>query len=178
LALSGGLGGSGRSRGDVLYDESVSNEPDPRQSQPPADDEAVPRLPRGRGIKLSFAEIMRILMILAMLIGVLALRRPCAQSTGRFIESFEPPVDAGPVQTPGQLPAGRYIRVSGEMTEEELREKLELLAPSDAGAESAPGASPGAAQVQPSEDTPHDREPRNAPDRKSSMPAPGSPEPR
>lgn len=139
----------------------------------------MPRLPRGRGIRLSFAEIMRILMISAMLIGVLMLRRPCAENTGRFIESFDPPVDAGPARTPGQLPPGRYIRLSGEMTEQELRDKLEQLEQIDAGpADPAPGPSPdpatGAAPgpAHPSEDTPHDRDTRNAPERRPSSPTP------
>jgi hypothetical protein len=174
----------------------VSHEPDPSRSQSPGDDEPVPRLPRGRGLKLSFPEIMRILMILAMLIAVVALRRPCAENTGRFIQSFEPPADAGPGRTPGQLPPGRYIPLNGEMTEQELREKLELLTDMDAGA--SPGALPGAlinpstgpasspstgpaagaAPAQPSEDTSHDREPGNAPDRVPSTPASGSREPR
>ncbi|HWN69513.1 MAG TPA: hypothetical protein VNM90_17850 [Haliangium sp.] len=181
----------------------MTNEPEPRQSQPlppegaarspgdasqpPVDDEAVPRLPRGWGMKLSLPEIMRILMIAAMLIAVLVLRRPCAENTGRFVESFEPPVDAGPARTPGQLPPGRYIPLSGEMTEQELREKLELLTDIDAGPgpdpgaaqgaadDSSPGPAPGpatgAAPAHPSEDTSHDREPRNAPDRRPSSPS-------
>lgn len=184
----------------MLYDDGVSNERDPSQSQSAADDEPAPRLPRGRGIKLSFTEITRIVMILGALIAVLALRRPCSESTGRFIQSFEPPVDAGPARTPGQLPPGRYIPLSGEMTEQELREKLELLTESDAGVASGaqnypaphpaphpapsppPGPSPspaaGADPAQPSEDTSHDRQPRDAPDRAPARPAPGKGEPR
>ena len=168
----------------MLYDDSVSHEPDPsrsqssQSSQSSGDDEPVPRLPRGRGIKLSFAEIMRILMILAMLIAVVALRQPCAENTGRFIQSFEPPADAGPARTPGQLPPGRYIPLNGEMTEQELREKLELLTEIDAGssAGAAPGPAAGADPAQPSEDTSHDRERGNAPDRPPSQPTAGSPE--
>lgn len=130
------------------------------------DDEPVPKLPRGRGLKLSFAEIARIVMIAAMLIAVLMLRRPCAENTGRFIESFEPPVDAGPAQAPGQLPPGRYIPLSGEMTEQELRDKLRLVEQVDAGVAPDP--------TQPSEDPPHDREDRNTPDRTPSrLPANG-----
>lgn len=169
----------------------MSNEPEPRQPQPvpPAgaspggapgqsshdisqplheDDEPVPRLPRGRGLKLSFPEIARILMIVAMLIAMMMLRRPCAENTGRFIESFEPPVDAGPTRTPGQLPPGRYVPLTGEMTEQELRDKLELLDRIDAGA-------PGPAH--PSQDTLHDREPPIAPDPRAASPISDMPAP-
>jgi hypothetical protein len=140
------------------------------------DDEPVPRLPRGRGLKLSFPEIARIVMIAAMLIAVLMLRRPCSESTGRFIESFEPPVDAGPARAPGQLPPGRYIPLTGEMTEQDLRDRLMLLDQIDAGAAAIP--------AHPSQDTPHDRphdpapdrDGRNVRDRKPSAP-PTRPEP-
>lgn len=186
--------GQGRACADVLYDDGVSNEPEPRQPspssdgaspdrssgdarRPAADDEPVPRLPRGRGLKLSFPEIARIVMIAAMLIAVMVLRRPCAESTGRFIESFEPPVDAGPARAPGQLPPGRYIPLTGEMTEQELRDRLELLEQIDAGAATSP--------AQPSEDSTHDRlhdfapdrDGRSARDREQSGPAPASPAP-
>jgi hypothetical protein len=176
----------------VLYDDGVSNEPEPRQPQPSSDgaspdrssddarrpavdDEPVPRLPRGRGLKLSFPEIARIVMIAAMLIAVLMLRRPCAESTGRFVESFEPPVDAGPARAPGQLPPGRYIPLTGEMTEQDLRDKLRLLEQIDAGT----ATSPAHRSEDPSHDLPHDpapgRDGRDAPDRTPSRPAPTSP---
>lgn len=110
----------------------------PAPSPPPGDDdEPVPRLPRGRGIKLSFAEILRIAMIATMLVALLVLRKPCAESTGRFIESFEPPVDAGLVAPRRALPPGEYIQLSGDMSEDELREKLELVEGRDAGAGAA-----------------------------------------
>jgi hypothetical protein len=89
------------------------------------------------------------------------LRRPCAENTGRFIESFEPPVDAGPASTSGQLPPGRYVPLSGEMTEQELREKLELIDRIDAGAPSP---------AHPSQDTLHDRDTSIAPDRRAPSP--------
>lgn len=123
----------------------------PPEIKPPAgDDEPVPKLPRGRGLKLSFPEIMRILMLAVMLVAVVVLAKPCSDSTGRFIQSFEPPVDAG------------YIRLSGEMTEEELRQKLDLE-PEDAGVDApAEGTATGAGN--PSEDTADDTEPQRAPD--------------
>ena len=134
----------------------------PPESKPPAgDDEPVPKLPRGRGIKLSFPEIMRILMISAMLVAIVVLRKPCAENTGRFIESFESPVDAS------------YIRLSGEMTEEELRQKLDLE-PEDAGVD-APAEGTATGAHNPSEDTAHDTEPQRAPDPSAPVHDPADP---
>lgn len=134
-----------------MSDASKNQPTGPEPSPPPGgDDEPVPKLPRGRGIKLSLAEILRIAMIGVMLVAVLALRQPCSENMGRFIESFEPPPDAGLATPPRGLPQGEYIRLTGDMTEDELREKLERLEERDAGAgeggqepEADDGASPG-----------------------------------
>jgi hypothetical protein len=146
----------------VLYEGNVSDSPETKPTV--SDDEPVPKLPRGRGIKLSFPEIMRILMIAAMLVAVVVLRKPCAENTGRFIDSFDPPADAG------------YIRLSGDMTEEELRQKLNLEE-DDAGVGApADGAATGASN--PSEDTEHDSEPQRAADPsdpEQNPPAPSNP---
>ena len=59
-------------------------------------------------------------MFAALLIGVLMLRKPCAQGTANFMEGFEAPVDA----TVQPDPKSGFVRISGEETEQELREKL------------------------------------------------------
>lgn len=125
-----------------------------------SDDEPVPKLPRGWGMKLSFPEIMRILMLAVMLVAVVVLAKPCSENTGRFIQSFEPPVDAG------------YIRLNGEMTEEELRKKLDLIEHEDAGV-GAPAEGTATGAGNPSEDTAHDSEP--APDPSDSEQNPSDP---
>ncbi len=66
-------------------------------------------------------------MFAALLVGVLMLRKPCAQGTASFIDSFDPPVDAGGRVVPV---APQFVRVTGDETEEELRKKLGRL---DAG---------------------------------------------
>ena len=88
------------------------------------DAEPVPKLPRGRGIALSRAEIIRIGMFGALLVGVIYLQRPCAENTARFVESFEDPIDAAVQANP--VPAN-VIHLSGEVTEEELKAKIEAL---------------------------------------------------
>ena len=99
-------------------------------------DEPIPKLPRSRGFKLSGPEIFRILLFAGLLFGVLALRQPCSEGIGTFVESFEVP-DAGPdtgapeqPETPAvdpRLPGNvdGYIRLTGDMSEEEIRAKLE-----------------------------------------------------
>ncbi|MBA3454714.1 MAG: hypothetical protein H0T42_16630 [Deltaproteobacteria bacterium] len=57
-------------------------------SLPPDDDEPVPRLPRGRGIKLDGAMMVRIGMTLLLLIMILVAARPCANATSNFVNGF------------------------------------------------------------------------------------------
>ena len=54
----------------------------------PADDEPVPRLPRGRGLKLDSAMLVRIGMTLALLIMIVLTARPCADATSKFVTDF------------------------------------------------------------------------------------------
>ncbi len=101
----------------------------------PGDDSGpVPRLPRDKSLRLSFPEIIRILMIATMLVAVVVLRQPCADSVGRFIESFEPPPDAGAGSARPEFPPGRYIPLPTDISEDELRRTLEDLSEPDAGA--------------------------------------------
>jgi hypothetical protein len=83
----------------------------------------VPRLPRGRGIRLSPLEIGRIVSVALLLVAVIALRGPCADSVGRFVGTFDPPVaavDAGAAS----VPSG-YVRLRSDMTEPELRKAVD-----------------------------------------------------
>jgi hypothetical protein len=52
------------------------------------DSEPVPKLPRGRGIKLSGPEVVRILITLATLVAVIVLAKPCGDAVGRFVGNF------------------------------------------------------------------------------------------
>lgn len=119
------------------------------------EDTQVPRLPRGRGIRLSFPEILRILMVAVLLIAVITLREPCADSVGVFIEAFEPPAQVGGPAAPGstpasgaaeptpaaagdtdEFPADEYIHLPTDLSEAELRERLEALQADKAAADS------------------------------------------
>ncbi len=97
-------------------------------SEPPQrpEPEPIPRLPRGSGFKLSRGGIFRILMFTTLLVGVLALRQPCSDGVARFVEQFD--VDAAPATAAdaGALPpSGNFVRITGDMSDEQLRQKLE-----------------------------------------------------
>jgi hypothetical protein len=99
-------------------------------------DTPVPRLPRGSGFRLSAQSIIRILMFAALLTGVILLREPCANSAATFINQFETQAsgDAGtaagphsgqvPGAEPGDVVPGGYVRITGDMSEEELENAL------------------------------------------------------
>jgi hypothetical protein len=110
---------------------------DPGQDPAPADhDSPVPRLPRGSGFQLSAQSIIRILMFATLLVGVILLRKPCASSVAGFIDQFETQAsaDAGaaqgtpsgqdPGQVPGAVVPGTYVRITADMSDEELENAL------------------------------------------------------
>ena len=83
-----------------------------------ADD--VPRLPRGRGITLSTAQLVRIVMVAVALVALIALQKPCANSVGRFVTSFQQPDAGSAIARPdaGATPDG--VMLHGSMTPAEL----------------------------------------------------------
>lgn len=49
---------------------------------------AVPRLPRGRGLRLSRIELLRIAGLTFVLVFLVVTQRPCANAVSRFVTSF------------------------------------------------------------------------------------------
>jgi hypothetical protein len=119
---------------------------------PDEDDEPIPRLPRGGGWRFSRGELVRIAMFAALLVAVLVLRKPCAENVGGFIQSFSPPIDAGPAPaapSPGftapSVPAGEYVHCRVDEPPAACIERLDKArnqapAPPDAGAPPVPSA--------------------------------------
>ena len=103
--------------------------------RPPPDPD-VPRLPRGKGFKMSFGEIVRIGLTASMLIAVLVLAKPCADAAGRFVASFDPP-DAQLAAPPPKAPSG-YVHLSPDMTPQQIEQAIS--AARDAGAPPPPDA--------------------------------------
>jgi hypothetical protein len=68
-----------------------------RTSSPaaPAPDGDVPRLPRGRGLRLSRPQLVRIAGTVALLVFLVVMQRPCADSVSRFVTGFGSSGDRG-----------------------------------------------------------------------------------
>lgn len=95
---------------------------------PGTTDPDVPRIPRGRGMKLSGPHVFRILMIAGLLVMVLVMRKPCSDAVGKFVMQFDA-VDAGVKGTPSKQPDPYEGKL---MTEDEFRKEMNRA--QDAGA--------------------------------------------
>jgi hypothetical protein len=101
------------------------------------DSEPVPKLPRGRGIRLTGPEVFRILITTAMLIAVLVLAKPCGNAMSSFVMGFDNGSNKGSampkpgtVDLPGsaaQLPgsAGDYVELHPGMTDEQVQQAID-----------------------------------------------------
>lgn len=94
-----------------------------------ARDPDVPRLPRGKGIRLAGPQMVRIVMVAALLIAVIVLQRPCGEAIDNFFQSFDPPAqDAAPVKEAPKPPdpyEGKYHEIKPGMTEQEIEQVIE-----------------------------------------------------
>lgn len=120
-------------------------------SEQPPKREPVPKLPRGRGLKLSGAELFRIALTLITLIGVIVLTKPCASAVSSFVTG----VDEGSNQTmpkPGNVDMPReptYERLEPGMTEAEIKAAVERSKARAAGSANAGSDSSGSAAPAP-----------------------------
>lgn len=88
-------------------------------------DEPVPRLPRGRGLKLSGPELLRILILAILLVFLVVSQRPCANAVSRFVTSFGS-AGSGSAAGSGSGPgAGGYERLRPGMTDDEVKAAIE-----------------------------------------------------
>ena len=115
--------------------------------------EPVPRLPRGRGLRLTGPEVVRILITGAMLVAVLILAKPCGDSVSRFVMGFDGSGKGsaipkpGNVDLPAQLPgsAGDYVELHPGMTDEQVRQAIEQAKAKRHAADTGSAASTGSA---------------------------------
>ena len=84
---------------------------------PPEDhdsDEEIPKLPRAplfRGLRRM--DVIRIITLGVMMVAVIVLAKPCSQGVARFVESFEPDIDAAvnPLEGYDLIPAEEALRL-------------------------------------------------------------------
>jgi hypothetical protein len=70
-------------------------------------DDPVPRLPRGRGLKLSRIELIRVVGLAAVLVFLIVTQRPCANAVSTFVTGFDRgagSAGARPPPPPGATP--------------------------------------------------------------------------
>jgi hypothetical protein len=122
--------------------------PEPTGSTPGGQiDEPVPKLPRGRGIKLSGPELFRIGLTLIALIGVVVLTKPCANSVSGFVTSFDngsntPTIKPGTVDLPKEQ---HFEHLKPGMTEAEIKAAMERAKAANAGSAATAGSAGSAA---------------------------------
>lgn len=90
------------------------------------DDEPVPKLPRGRGLTLSRPQIVRILGLLAVLIVLLVMQKPCADGVSKFVTGYGSGSGHGSAHAgSGSADLDQYERLRPGMTEAETRDAIE-----------------------------------------------------
>lgn len=120
------------------------------------DDEPVPKLPRGRGLKLSGPQVFRILMTLVALVGVIVLAKPCANSVSNFVTGYSQGSDSSKLPKPGNVEPivppselDKYEQLKPGMTEEELKAAVERAKAKNAAAGSGSSAAIGSGSSAP-----------------------------
>ncbi len=87
-------------------------------------DDAVPKLPRGRGLKLSGAEVFRIIMTAGLLVALIALTKPCSRSVSTFVTGFGS--GAGSAKgSAGSAKIDPYEHLTPNMSDAEVRAAIE-----------------------------------------------------
>lgn len=93
----------------------------------------MPRLPRGRGLRLSRIELLRIAGLAILLIFLLATQRQCADAVSTFVTSFGDQKPAQPRPSPAAttgsgsaaIDVDRYERLRPGMTDAEMKATIE-----------------------------------------------------
>jgi len=91
----------------------------------PDDDEPVPKLPRGRGMKFSGPELFRIAVTIAILIAVIVLTKPCASAVSTFVMGMDGSGSAKALPKPGTVDVDPYEHLKPGMTDAEIKAAME-----------------------------------------------------
>jgi hypothetical protein len=130
---------------------------DASKAEPTGGDEPVPKLPRGRGLKLSGPELFRIALTIVALIGLVVLTKPCARAVSGFVTSFDNDKDPkkampkpGNVDVPTQGSDDQFEHLTPGMTEQEIKaavERSKARNAANAGSAAAGSAAAGSAHA-------------------------------
>ena len=94
-------------------------------------DEEIPKLPRGRGFKLSSSQLLKIGLTAGVLVMLIAVQRPCANSVSNFVVDFDRGSGSAKVQMPKPdtvqpaQPEPEYELLHPGMTEAEMKAVIE-----------------------------------------------------
>lgn len=109
-----------------------------------ADLDEVPKLPRGRGLKFSKPEMLRIGLTLITLIGVIMMTGPCANAVSGFVTGFDDKGSASSsMPKPGtvdQPQPAQFEEIRPGMTDDEIKAVIERSRARAAGSGSAVGS--------------------------------------
>ena len=100
-------------------------------------EEPVPKLPRGKGIKLSGPEILRVVITAGLLVAIIVLARPCGEAVSKFMTRFDNNGSASaqmpkPDKVVPQQPTNGVL-LRGDMTDEERQKAIERARAAAAG---------------------------------------------
>jgi hypothetical protein len=107
--------------------------------KPEVPEDDVPRLPRGRGLRLSGPDLMKIAMLAAGLVALIVLQRPCSDSVAKLVTSFDGSGSGsaampkpGTVDRPDSGPDGSnagsgsgFVHLTPDMTPEQVRQAID-----------------------------------------------------
>lgn len=103
--------------------------------KPENPEDEVPRLPRGRGLRLSGPDLMKIAMLAAGLVALIVLQRPCSDSVAKLVTSFDGSGSGsaampkpGTVDRPDGSDAGSgsgFVHLTPDMTPEQVRQAID-----------------------------------------------------
>jgi hypothetical protein len=99
-------------------------------------EEPVPKLPRGKGIKLSGPEILRIVITAGMLVAIIVLARPCGEAVSKFMTRFDNGSASQQMPKPDKVAPQQPVNgvmLRGDMTDEERQKAIERARAAAAG---------------------------------------------
>lgn len=99
-----------------------------RELQHDADD-PVPKLPRGKGFRVPKGHVYKIALTAMLLVMIVVLRKPCADSVSGFVTSFDKGSGSSTLPKPGTVEPGsgsqHFEPIGGDMTEAERNAAIE-----------------------------------------------------